>query len=518
MKKKNILSKINFKDYNNEVEEILEKKSFSSNVKNLLLSMFYKIEVAYKDYMVAKRDVTEKDGFIESVINTIKEDCAEIELVEPKEDKSDLLAKKNVYFIVEIENKKIISYSNEQSLFHAILRMSRKQFYIDEQYKIFEQSLKNTLKIGYELDKKEIITNFDGWSWNNRIDVTKNSINNLVYQNLRILLGNTFLYEWKRDRRIENNYIDRIKKVSNDIYIQFCNLCLLLNCQQEDENKNVKKQLKDLKEELKKLENKNELLKEIYEEKKKLKDKIKIIDKLLNDKELLKQELESRNEKLPDDLKILTISSIEDIIEEERKQLLNRLQEYNKLLDPKNYIIKVKDLKEKISIVEDLDINKIDDNKIYDYTIKFQETFLKCVQYSIDKIETKKDITELIYKFRYYKFLPIEIENKVLLIKDIKELQEKLEEIEKLIITKACKMKVLPIINEDIGFNYKIISKIINTKIIDMENIVFLLEKDTDKLIINIYDKEIIEEVQKIHLEKQEGYNIKFNKKIKLFI
>ena len=44
MKKKNILSKINLKDYNNEVEEILEKKNFSSNVKNLLLSMFYKIE------------------------------------------------------------------------------------------------------------------------------------------------------------------------------------------------------------------------------------------------------------------------------------------------------------------------------------------------------------------------------------------------------------------------------------------------------------------------------------------
>ena len=46
MEKKKILSKLNFKDYNNEVEEILEKKSFSSNVKNLLLSMFYKIEVA----------------------------------------------------------------------------------------------------------------------------------------------------------------------------------------------------------------------------------------------------------------------------------------------------------------------------------------------------------------------------------------------------------------------------------------------------------------------------------------
>lgn len=518
MKKKNILSKINFKDYNNEVEEILEKKDFSSNVKNLLLSMFYKIEVAYKDYMVTKRDVTEKDGFIESIIHTIREDCEVIELVEPKEDHSDLLAQKNVYFIVEAKNKKIISYANEQSLFHAILRMSKKYFYIDKQYKIFEQSFRNILNSGYELDKKEIITNFDGWSWNNRIDVTKNSIHKLIYQNLRFLFGNTFLYEWKRDRRVENDYIDKIKKISNDIFVQFCNLCLLLNCKDENENKNVKKHLKDLKIELKRLENKNELLQEIYEEKKKLKDKIKTIDKLLSDKELLKEELHSRNQKLPDDLKIIAISSLEDIIEDERKQLLDKLQEYNKLLEPKNYVKKVNELKEKINIVEDLDINKIDDKKVFEHVIKLQKSFLNCVKYSIDKIEAKKDIIELIYKFRYYKFLLIEKEDNVIFIKDITELQEQLTEIEKLIITKACKMKVLPIINEDIEFNYKIISKMINTKIIDMDNIVFLLEKDINELKINIYDKEIIEEVQKIHLEKQDGYNVKFNKKNKLFI
>ena len=46
MEKNKILSKLNIdiKDYNNELEKILENKLFSYDVKNLLLSMLYKIE------------------------------------------------------------------------------------------------------------------------------------------------------------------------------------------------------------------------------------------------------------------------------------------------------------------------------------------------------------------------------------------------------------------------------------------------------------------------------------------
>ena len=239
MEKKKILSKLNFKDYNNEVEEILEKKSFSSNVKNLLLSMFYKIEVAYKDYLVTKRDVTEKDGFIESIIYTIKEECNTIELINPTENQEDMLAKNNVYFMVEPENKKIVTYTNEQCLYHAILKMSKKNFYITKEYEIFEEAWKTMLEIGYELDKKEIITSFDGWSWNIQLDVTGNSIYNLIYQNLRFLLGNTFLYEWKRDRRKNTDYIGKIRKVSEELYIQICKLCILLECQNEEKKQKL---------------------------------------------------------------------------------------------------------------------------------------------------------------------------------------------------------------------------------------------------------------------------------------
>ena len=51
----NIFSKL--KDYNSELEEILDRKYFSSSIKNLLLSMIYKIENSYNDYATIKRVV-----------------------------------------------------------------------------------------------------------------------------------------------------------------------------------------------------------------------------------------------------------------------------------------------------------------------------------------------------------------------------------------------------------------------------------------------------------------------------
>ena len=53
-KKEKFLDRIVKKDYNNELETILETKKFDENAKNLLLNILYKIEAAYKDYEKVK--------------------------------------------------------------------------------------------------------------------------------------------------------------------------------------------------------------------------------------------------------------------------------------------------------------------------------------------------------------------------------------------------------------------------------------------------------------------------------
>ena len=78
--KEEIFSK--FRDYNNELEKILEKKDFSKDSKNLLLSMFYKLEISYNDYETVKRKVKSKQEFLLNILDNIKQ-CNKIELVKP---------------------------------------------------------------------------------------------------------------------------------------------------------------------------------------------------------------------------------------------------------------------------------------------------------------------------------------------------------------------------------------------------------------------------------------------------
>ena len=63
-----IFSKITSNEYNNRLEKILDNKPFDENVKNLLLSMLYKIENGYNDYCKVKFNATQKDEFMEKIL------------------------------------------------------------------------------------------------------------------------------------------------------------------------------------------------------------------------------------------------------------------------------------------------------------------------------------------------------------------------------------------------------------------------------------------------------------------
>lgn len=83
-------------------------------------------------------------------------------------------------------------------------------------------------------------------------------------------------------------------------------------------------------------------------------------------------------------------------------------------------------------------------------------------------------------------------------------------------ITKACKLKVINILSNDIEINYKLISNILNTKIIDLNETVFELKKKDTKTLVNIYEENLIDFTREY--EYIEDVNIKYDKKIKLFI
>ena len=85
----NFFSKL--KDYHNLLEEILEKKTFSSIAKSLALSMVYKLEIAYKDYARVKVDCVPKDVFFENLLRVIKNYCDHIKIFDPEASQATVL-------------------------------------------------------------------------------------------------------------------------------------------------------------------------------------------------------------------------------------------------------------------------------------------------------------------------------------------------------------------------------------------------------------------------------------------
>ena len=113
-KKENILEKIVQKDYNNVLEKVIETKDFDEDVKNLLLSIFYKIDISYKDYKKVKRNVESKQEYAEKIIETIQGKCDTIKIVRPNSEETKELGKKT--FLVDSKNKRIICYPVERKL------------------------------------------------------------------------------------------------------------------------------------------------------------------------------------------------------------------------------------------------------------------------------------------------------------------------------------------------------------------------------------------------------------------
>ncbi len=513
MAKKEIFSRFNLKDYNKELEEILDKKDFSSQAKNLLLSMLYKLEIGYKDYAIVKSDSISKEMFLENIMNIIKEKCDKIELIKPNEDNLD----ERKYYAYP-EEKKISCYQNEATILHALLELDEKNFIIQNTDDIIKNPIQTMLKEGYELDITESVTDFDGWSWNNNLDKGDPIDFFLIYETLRILMGNDFLYEWKKDISTNTDYLKEIRKKSKDLCEAICKYCILKTALDEKNRKEITNELKKLKIELAEMENKTVFLKEKYDQKKELSEKIKIIDKILNNKNLLKEEFDIRNSKLSEKDKIFSLSDLEEIIQKERENAVSKNNEVNKILDPKNYLKRMEKLQDEIDLVEQSGYKKASTQILEKELVNLQKIFIEVLKKVLTISNDKKQIQELIYKFRYYLYLPIKINDEIINIKDVEELKQELEKTESRIITKACKQRALIIINQDIRYNAKIMRKIINTKIIELSSITAAFTKKENVISINIFDGEVLDRTETIEKDKEKDFKIKFEKKTRLFI
>lgn len=240
----NIFSKVSTNEYNNKLEQIIEKKSFSSTVKNLLLSMIYKIETGYTDYSEVKVDAEDKNDFMEKILYIIGNECNKIEVVTPKTEKSKPLDEIQDNYIINLDKGSILVYANEKDLLSSIIDIDNKtkkmRFKEKEEVADFEKvekdyiciAIKDLFEKGNIMDYSEIIRDFNGWSWNTNTKDMEDLVFNVIFQDLLLLLGKDItknaleIFEIDKYKKSNNqtNDIEKIEYDANSINLGFLNI------------------------------------------------------------------------------------------------------------------------------------------------------------------------------------------------------------------------------------------------------------------------------------------------------
>ncbi len=515
MKKEKILSKLNLnmKDYNIELEGILDKKAFNEEAQNLLLSIFYKIENFYSDYKQVKRQVPNRDEFIQEIINMISNNCKEIEIIKPRG------VKKQEKYSINLEKKIIETFPNELILMYALYKID--QIKKIEEKALIDNAVIDVLNEGRTLNCSELIRDFNGWSWTTMLDKLDSIQYNLVFQNLLLLLGHEEISNiskqkdrnqiiLKLQKEIESKYGE---ETGNEFSRLFFSICILLKSSIDEKyKKEVINEKKKLTDKLERLQDKATFLSKITNDKKELTNKIKEIDKILNNVDLLKEEYEKRNAKLAKDDKIFSISNLVEIIEAERNEFMQDIKEYNDLIDPRKFGDMKKRIEQKQVFFNKLELSENKKEPINQYILDIQKQFLKCFKIQIEKCILKKDMIDLIYEYRYYRFLKY---NKERNIKENRYLNKQNQEITNIIIKKAEELKVLEKISNNDEYNKSILEEIFNTRIITLENIFIQIIEEDGKMFVQYFDGNILESKKEIDIKEN---SVKLRKKLKLFI
>ena len=511
------------KDYNDELEKVLEKKYFDENTKSILLSILYKIDAAYKDYATVKQNVETKEEFLKNIINSIKNNCDDIKIVKLNSKKSEIL--KNKTFLVNKKNKTIICYPIERKLLYCISKINKNEKIIKEKYPIIDKTLSDLINVGNNINTVEPMRDFNGYSWTTISREIESIYHNIVYQNIRILVDYELINNWIKNKEFIMDYYEafqnRLEKQYGEdkreaLIEQLENISVLLAIRyNSDLKKEIKEEKEDIEIKLEKMSDNQKFIQDVTKIKKQLTKEIKRIDEILNNKELLQLEYEKRNEHLSLQEKIFSIRILSKIMIEEREEKIKRLEQLNVFLNPQKFVDYKDRLRKKDKYLKLLDVEDIE-TEIKNVIIELQKIFLSCYKEKIKKVETKQQIINLIYQFRYYNLIPISEKQA---LSQIKEIRKKIKEVEMLLIEKAHELKVIDVFSEEKGIDYTILKNIFYVRVIKLEDLYLKINKEKDKYYVQLFDENVFEEKIEINLENlnKKELTIKLNKKVQIF-
>lgn len=247
-----------FKDYNLILEEILEKKTFTSFAKSLLLNMIYKLEISLGDYNKVKKNSLSKDIVLDNILSIINNYCDNINIVEPDSVQSEILRINEVDAVTNYKERSILSYPTEEAILYAIVDIEPKYFYMKKDF-YMKDTFQKILVEAYKANSLETLQNFNGWSWTENTTKYCDYISNIIYQNIISIKGEKFLQDWRKDSELVENYLEDLRNTiykiteNDDYYVSLCRLLYLIASQKEKIA--LKKFLLNLQNDFKMLEN-----------------------------------------------------------------------------------------------------------------------------------------------------------------------------------------------------------------------------------------------------------------------
>ena len=515
MPKEKIFSKLKYIDYNNLLEQVLEKKDFPSMGKNLILSILYKMETNYSDYKTVKRDVEEKEEILQNFIDTVNNNCKNLIIIKPESKKSDILKNIDSNYIANINKKELEVFPHEIYILEGLYSLKYNVKMVDEKYGILKEAIIEVLQKGNSCNNVELLRDFYGFSWYITPNEFEDVYSNLIYQNIRIIAGNDLIKKWLQNEDDKIDYIEELKKELNrrydnqiaqqifeQIFITILKIYLEKHPEKirEMQNNNT----------IKPKQNLTKYLEEVSKNKKKILKQLDKLDRCINDIENLKNEL---NERRQAGIQISSIKELKEVLIEERKKCIEKIAEYNKEIDPRQFMKKNNAVKK----VELFNYNAISESKTtaFEELIKLQRLFLKGYAILAKKLIGKKEIIELIYEFRYYNLIPITNNEQ---IKDNKELKEDVNYMRELLIDKALKEKIINSVNSNSFINKEVLKNIFSLRIINLENAEVYMQKKADGIKINYLEGDLQETTKDLIIAEDIGkYKIREKKKIKIF-
>jgi len=509
MDKEKILFKI--KDYNNELEKVLEKKSFSETTKNLLLSMLYKIETAYPDYATVKRETQEKHEYLEKVITTIYQDCSIIHLVKPGTEKAKILEEAKQNYVVNPEKNEIYAYQNELSLLQAILEMAERDKTYQVEQEMLQRPVADFLKQGELNDMLEVMKDFNGWSWNITKDEDDGGLAKICYLNLVYLLGISNIHPLEKEKDVLRYIYQKLeekygtKPAKEFLFYLLQNILRIYAKKEKKYKKILEEQTKEWAEELARMQDKVGYLDQLTKEKRKIHSEIAKIDLLLNNNEELRKTYLETNKKLPNEKKHFSVSTFAEKMEQQREGFIKKMAEINALFEPKQFLQKRNEIQEKADFYAGIHAEDLKGKEVC-FT-KLQQSFWKLWGQKIEKTTEKKELIDEIYELRYYR-----IQKKERGIKENNPAEERKTK-EKL-LAKALQMKVCSSLSKEEKVNHTILSLLFDTKIVRMQSISVLISEQEKNTKIEIYDEKVLDDT--ITVEKL-NWTEKNKKKRKLF-